>query len=317
MSAPRLLLTCVAEDTPHFHARVELLVGSARRHGGALADAPILVNLLDSADPAFAARMEAAGVETRVVPRLQPGVATVNKLRMLESDDRDDVDVLLAVDCDIAVAADPTPYVTCDAIGVVPADVDCFTEREWRGVDASLELPPSARSLRAACTGRPMRPYFNSGVIAVPRRLRAPLLDAWTAALRDLDALYDREPALIPRSKRFFADQVALAIALRRGLPWTGASRALNFPTHVPLHRPTLADVQPALLHYHGEIDAAGFLLQPRCAIAVAAAERVNRSRAEALGLPYETLRSRPRGHRTRLLADRWLASARQRVRRT
>jgi hypothetical protein len=311
VSSARLLLTCVAEDTPGFHARVETLVGSARRLGGSLAGRPIVVNMVDGADPAFVRRMEAAKAEVRVVPRVTDGgFAYANKLRMLELHERDDFDVLLAVDCDIAVAGDPASHVPDDAIGVVPADLDPFTDRQWRRIFDGLGSDPGPRSLRATASGRPIYPYFNSGVVAVPRRLCAELCTAWTQALRDVDDLWRRHPGTVPPGKRFYADQLALAVALWRGLPWTVASRELNFATHVPLHGPTVRGLRPVLLHYHTEVDERGFLLRPRCPVAEPAAERVNRSRAQALGLPYDGLERRP-------VSDRARRAVRRRVRRS
>jgi hypothetical protein len=295
VTLPRLLLTCVAEDRPVFHTRVETLVSSARCLGGSLANSPIVVNVVDNADQSFVQRMEALGAEVRVVPRITDGgVAQANKLRMLEVQERTDFDILLAVDCDIAVAADPAPLVSADMISVVPADVDPFTDGQWRQIFDALAIEGRERSVHATTTGRPMYPYFNSGVIGVPRGMCATLFASWTQALKDLDGLWQRQPNLIPRRRRFFTEQLGLSVALRRGLPWSVASRELNFATHVPLHGPTVQGLRPSLLHYHSDADDDGLLFRPRCPIAEPAADRVNRSRAESLELRYERLRTRP-----------------------
>jgi hypothetical protein len=299
MTAPRMLLACVAEDRPKFHARVETLIGSARRLGGSLADSPMIVNMMQSADPAFVRRMEALGAEVRIVGRTDDGyTAHSNKLRMLELDGRDDFDIMLAVDCDIAVADDPARLVSSDAVSVVPADMDPLSDVEWRDLLAALEIEPGVRSVRATTTGRPMYPYFNSGVVAVPRALCPDLLAAWNDALRDLRDIYERRPSVVPRKRRFFADQYALMAALRRGLPFVVAGPELNFATHVTLDDATVDGLRPALLHYHDEADDEGFLFQPRSIVARAAVERVNTSRAAALGLVYGGLRGRPRRSR-------------------
>jgi hypothetical protein len=292
---PRFLLSCVSEDRSAYHTRVENLVGSARRLGGSLAGSPIVVNMVDSADPAFVRRMEALDAEVRVVPPISHGgVAQANKLRMLEIHEREDFDILLAVDCDIAVAEDPTSHLCDNAISVVPADTDPFPDDQWRQIFAGLALERPERSERATTTGRPMYPYFNSGVIGVPRCLCADLLSAWMQALKDLDELWQRQPKMIPRRRRFFTEQLGLSVALWRGLPWSVASRELNFPTHVALHGPTVQGLRPALLHYHSEADDEGFLFRPRSPVAESATDRVNRSRAEAMNLVYERLRRRP-----------------------
>lgn len=311
MIPPRLLLSCVSEDRPEFHARVETLVGSARTLGGSLTKSPIVVNMLQSADPAFVGRIEAVDAEVRVVPRYADGrTAHANKLRMLELDGRNDFDILLAVDCDIAVADDPISLVTSDAIGVAPADKDPLNDPQWQGLLAGLALEPGERSMRATMTGRPMYPYFNSGVLAIPHGLCVQLLTAWMQALEDLENLWRRQPDAIPRAKRFFSDQYALMAALHRGLPWRVASQELNFPTHIPLHGPTVQGLRPALLHYHSAVDRQGFLLRPCSPVAAPAADRVNRSRAEALGCPYRGLQTRPLHSRVRRAVDRMVGAA-------
>jgi hypothetical protein len=295
VTPPRLLLSCVSEDRPVFHTRVQNLVSSARYLGGSLAGSPIVVNMVDSADRAFVQRMQALDTEVRIVPRITDGgVAQANKLRMLELHERTDFDLLLAVDCDIAVAADPAPYLSGESISVVPADTDPFTDGQWRRIFDGLTVERRERSVRATTTGRSMYPYFNSGVIGVPRGMCADLFASWMQALKDLDALWRRQPNLIPRRRRFFTEQLGLSVALWRGLPWIVASRALNFATHVALHGPTVHGLRPSLLHYHSDADDEGFLFRPRCPVAEPAADRVNRSRAEALDLAYGSLRTRP-----------------------
>jgi hypothetical protein len=295
VTPPRLLLSCVSEDRTIFHRRVENLVSSARCLGGALASSAIVVNMVDGADSAFVRRMEALDAEVRIVPRITDGgVAQANKLRMLELHERTDYDILLAVDCDIAVAADPAPHLSGDAISVVPADMDPFTDSQWRRIFEGLALERPEPSVQASTTGRSMYPYFNSGAIGVPRAMCAALFANWMQALKDLDELWRRQPNLIPRRRRFFTEQLGLAVALWRGLPWVVASRELNFATHVALHGPTVEGLRPSLLHYHSDADEDGFLFRPRCPVAEPAADRVNRSRAEALDLTYECLRARP-----------------------
>ncbi len=294
MSAPRLLLSCVAEDCASFHARVENLVITARDRGGSLARSPIVVKMVESADHGFVRRMSALDAEVQIVARFnRGGVAHANKLRMLEIGERDDFDVLLAVDCDIAAAEDPARHLVADAISVVPADVDAFSESEWRAIFAGLALDRPDRSLTATTSGKPMYPYFNSGVLGVPRPLCDELLSEWTRALNDVAQLWRLRPRLNSRKARFYTEQLALAVALARGLPHRAVSRELNFATHVKLHEPTVRELNPVLLHYHAEFDEQGFLLRPRSPTAERAADLVNRSRARALNLAYEGLRSR------------------------
>lgn len=283
-----ILVSCVAENRPAWLDRVESLVLSLRAFGGSLADAELVVNVVGGIDGGRAARLVELGARVRVVERVDEHNPFANKLRMLELAGEFEFGALLALDCDVAIAADPSAHIREESIGVKPADVDPLAERHWRRLFNALGIDARAKLVVASTSGRPMYPYFNSGVLSVPHALCADLEQAWSARHGELGALLRRDRFLIPPPAHFFLDQLALAAALD-ALPWHELPVGLNFPTHLPVGRAVLAaSPAPTILHYHGEIDEAGFLLRPRCPAAEAAVERVNARRAEALGLSYE-----------------------------
>jgi len=310
-----VLLSCVTEDRPDFHARVESLVLSARDHAGSLAGAPFVVNSVESADPAFVERMRALDASVRIVPRFSErqglGTGPMNKLRMLELAADHDFDVLLALDCDTVLTGDPAPHLPLDAVGVAPADVDPFGDRAWRRFFEGAGLPVPERSVVGATSGRPMYPYFNSGVVSVPGALCATLLEDWRAAKDDARWIL-ADARTFGHDKRFFYDQWALMIALHRGVPWRVLDRALNFPTHVAVAPAAMRLPEPLILHYHAEVDPEGFLMRPRSDAAREAAERFNRGRAQRLGLAYAGMREHSRAART----QEWARRKRRRLRR-
>jgi hypothetical protein len=296
----KIAVSCVTESRPAWLDRAETLALSLRAFGGRLTDAPLVVNVVGGIETGRQRRLEQLGVTVRVVAQVDARNAFANKLRMLELTDELEFDLLLALDCDIAIAAEPALAERLDAIGAKPADVDPLSARQWRRLFAALELDPPDKPVLATTSGRPMAPYFNSGVLLVPATLCADLRRRWTDAHARLAALLERDRFLIPPPAHFYRDQFALAAALQ-SLPWHALPVALNFPTHLPVAATALADSPPpALLHYHGELDRDGFLLRPRCARASAAVERVNRQRAGVLGLSYDTAHARPRRERLR-----------------
>ncbi len=292
---PRILVSCVGEDRPEFHRRIEGLIGSIRCFGGALADSPIVVNMVDRADPDFVRRVAANNIHVDVVPRSNAFGAHANKLAMLGLATSEEFDLLLALDCDVAMARDPLHLVRPDRICVVAADLDPLTDAQWRRLGDALDVEMPARTEQTGITGAPMYPYFNSGVLSVPRALCADLRREWIRALAELEAIFRERPSMLPRKAHFFVDQLALAMALWRGLPWSASSCELNFPTHVSVARAG-ADTAPAILHYHAHTDRNGLLLRPLCFSAASATDRVNRARAAALGIPYRGLRDAPPG---------------------
>lgn len=304
-----VLISCVAENRPEWADRARGLVLSVREFGGALSDAPVVVNFVGGVSPELARPLERLGAEVRVVDRVDTRTPLGNKLRMLELDQYAEFDVLAALDCDIAVAGDFADQLSSSAILAKPADYNHLTEREWRRVFAAMAIDPPAKAFRATSSGALMYPYFNSGVLLVPRSLCSELRSRWTNGMSALLGLFDRNPRMVSPAGRWAAEQVSLGLALVGGeLPYAPLPISMNFPTHVPVHPSALtATTRPLVLHYHHEVDSHGFLLRSRCELANPYVDRFNRSRARALGLEY-------RGLDRRALHQRIRRSARARV---
>lgn len=259
---------------------------SIRSFAGELSQAPIVVNFVDDVAPSFARPLEELHAEVRVVERVSGGNPLANKLRMLELDKDHDFDVLLALDCDTAVVGDPTSWVDTECIGAKPADFDRFTDEEWRGLFAAAGVAEPQRVLTATATGEQIYPYFNSGVLFVPRALCGPLADAWMCTYWQLCTALQREPGLVREQWQWLAEQASLALGLLRdGLPWRALPPSLNFPSHT---RVTSAfSTPPVIVHYHGDVNERGFLLRSANPAIDPWLDRFNRRRADVTGLPY------------------------------
>lgn len=307
---PSVLFSCVAENRPRFATLVENLAISLRGFGGEHADAPFVALFVDDVDEPFRSRLERLGVEVQVVPRVAGGNPLANKLRMLELSATRAFDVLVGLDCDTIVVADPVPWADPERIGAKPADYDRLNDQEWRGVYASLGLALPARTLRATATGTAIPPYFNSGVIFVPHGLCAPLETAWIDAYERLGEAVRRHPSLIREQWRWLVEQLSLGCAISSaGLPWRDLPPALNFPTHVKVV-PESVPSSPVILHYHGEHDQQGFLFRSRTPDMDPVLDRFNRQRAALSGQAYDGMRRAPLPQRARrAVADRFWAS--------
>jgi hypothetical protein len=290
----KVLVSCATENRPDWLARVESLLLSLREFGGSLARSAFVVNVVGAPPYDWARRLEELGATLRVVERHSDGNACANKLRMLELAGEADFDVLLMLDCDIVVAGDPLPWARLDRVAAKPVDIDFLRSTDWRRLIEAVPLPGLRRELRASSTGRPTYPYFNSGVIFVPRALCGPLGAAWVA--RHDQLLGFLEDGTLSTRLRFFSEQLAFAVALgAEGIPCSPLPVGLNFPTHVRVHSSALRErPAPLVLHYHAELDEDGFLLRPVAAEARDAAERVNRARADALGIDYSGAATSP-----------------------
>ena len=205
--------------------------------------------------------------------------------------------MLVALDCDTVVVADPAPHVPRSAIGAKPSfDYDPLAPADWRRIYRAMGVAPSPLKIRATSTGMESSLCFDSGVLTVPRPFCEQLQHEWIGAHSQVAAVLGRDSHLIPRHLHFFTDQVSLALctacsSLRfRPLPVT-----MNFPTHVPVHLSALPeDPCPVILHYHDAVDDRGLLYRPRSTVAVDRANAFNLALAAQLGVPYSGLCTRP-----------------------
>jgi hypothetical protein len=290
------LVACVAENGDGWYREVQNLVLSVRRFGGALAGAPVVVNFVDDVDPRYEKGLAALDAEVRVVARFDPRSPASNKLRMLELADGHDFDVLLAIDTDTVVVGDVGTYGDPAALAIKPENLDPYPEATWRALYADLDIPEPSRSQVTTSTGQVSHPYWNSGVVFVPRALCAPLLDAWSRRVADVLDVYERRPDIVAPPQRHWTNQLSLALAVvGDGLPVTPLPVAANLSTTVRVH-PLFAHqvTPPFVLHYHNEIDDRGFVFQSRNGALNPMIDAVNRARAEAFGPAYHSLPAPP-----------------------
>jgi hypothetical protein len=309
---PRVLFSCVAENRPSWFRRVQNLVLSIREFGGHLAGAPIVVNLVEGADPRFARWLERAGAAVRVVDPVDTVHRYANKLRMLELHEQAEFDVLVALDCDVVVLGDVTEFLATDTIGAKPVDCDMLTDSEWHRIFGTAEVRVPARTMVTTSFGQPTYRYVNSGVLLVPRDLCAPLRALWSRFLTRLRVVYDADPGLSLRRK--YNDQLALTCAIEAGgLPIRSVPVSMNFPTHIGVHPAFLDQVEDVrVVHYHTGVDRRGFVVASRYPSVNRRLDRFNRRRAEILRIPYGRLPSPSFGERVRrrLAGQPWYHTA-------
>jgi hypothetical protein len=283
----KLQVTCLGENSPNWFTGIQNLALSVRRFEGPLGEARMIAHFIGDADPRFVEELARLDVVTRVVEPMSGG-GPANKLRMFEPEPADEFDLLVALDCDVVVSRDFGSLLDDAAIGVKTVDFDRLKQRDWRKLCAAADLDGRPENeLYATTTGRTTPPYFNSGVITVPRELCRPLGAAWMQSYKWLRARLAEDPHLLPRHLHWFGEQISLALAIRAGdLPWRELPAGMNFPTHVGNRAGESPEgTAPYVLHYHGEIDAEGFLIPPSPGPARVQIEEFNRERAAYLGL--------------------------------
>ena len=280
-----LLMGCVTEDAPRSLAQTLRLVRSIRWFGGRAAAARILVCAVESIRPEALAALAALAAEVRIVPRFDARSPFANKLQFFAEAETTGASFFLLLDCDTLLVGDPLPLLPGSVFSAAIADVPSVTHDVFVRLFAHFGLPLPPRRHVTTLLPEPTIAYFNSGVISVPAPLARDLAAAW----RDYNRRLLDDPALLAPCERH-ANQAALALAVAaRAIPYREAPAALNLPLHMPqlARTPELLATEPVILHYHGRVDADGFLLRTGYPRVDARIDAFNaRQRAERSPLP-------------------------------
>ncbi|MCB0879557.1 MAG: class I SAM-dependent methyltransferase [Thermoleophilia bacterium] len=271
----RIVVSTVFENRPPYTAEVEILYRTLAANGGALARARRIACCVGPVDPFVAGVLADLDVEVREVEPFDERCPHANKLAMLQL--ADEGELVLALDTDVAIAGDPTPWLSPTAIQAKIADGPPFLAEHWPALfDARGVAIPQARYLTDHEYNE-IPPYFNSGVLAVPSELCGILHAEWADTILWLLDTYPELPPEI-RQVSFFTDQFAFMLAVARlQLPIRALPLALNYPTHELLHVASGADsCDPVIIHHHHRLHRDGQLIVGPHPAGHAAIERIN-----------------------------------------
>lgn len=289
--SPSVLVSCVGENRDDWFAKIRNLVLSLRLFGGSLAQARVVVNLVGDANPKFVDALAELDTEVRVVDAVDRRQPSANKLRMLELGNSYDFDVLLMLDCDVIIRGDLSDELATSVLRATPAGKSHLSDASWRKLYGDLGIVAPERRYTTAVTGKLTYPYFNTGVLVVPRDVCEPLDEHWR---RQLSRVLDMA-AVQPALSAFRKDQIPFACALASaGIDIDLLPLNLNLATTPRRVAPAYKDQwgPPFIFHYHRSIDAAGFLgPSPRQEIN-GYLDEFNRRRSEVLGIPYAGMAS-------------------------
>jgi hypothetical protein len=253
LDEPKLLVTCLAADRKVFYPKVLTLFKTIKAFGGKIANSQLVANFENHVDPDAAREIRALGVEIRLVEPLDSNFKYANKLRMLETEG--DYDVLIALDCDIAVARDFSSQIKPDYFQARIASEDPLTIDNWKEIFSTFGLAlPSERYKTFSFHPTETIPYFNSGVLFFPKKYIASLRESWARYISELSKPRSSFSSQISKYLLTFIDQVALALALvSEKVPVEPLTIEMNFPSNGSLVDPSLQpdNVNPYLLHYH------------------------------------------------------------------
>ena len=283
----RPLFTCVTENTPEWFDKVHNLVLSLREFGGSLREAPMVVHFVGGVEYVFERTLRDLGAEVRVVAPYGSRYRFSNKMRMFDLfQSENDFDTLFTLDCDVIVSGDLAPYVSSQSVGVVPASRDLFVPEQWRWAYEEFGLSAPVPDCIMRATGQKTFPYYNTGVMIIPRSVGPDLVKAWSDVLAGFQPIHERF------GRVHHENQIAFALAVRATeLSVHELPVSLNFSTGVSVDRRFRRELRPPfVIHYHQAIDGMGFVKSSPNRRVNRATHEFNQRRAELLGLEYSRL---------------------------
>jgi hypothetical protein len=249
----------LTENTLRMLTQAIRLVRSIRWFGGELAGVRIVVCGVGPLESTARETLEALGVEIRTVSRFHPANPTGNRHQLLAELLDAPEEILFLLDCDTIVVQDPLPYLSGVAVQAKIAPTPTVSDEVFERLFAHFGLTKPARSYVASLSGTLTIPYFNAGVLAIPKALARTLAPAW----RKYNLVLADHPELVAPCQRHM-HQASLSLALvETGVPHAEWPAAMNFQinaTHVP-PPPGFAETDPVILHYHYLATDDGLLL--------------------------------------------------------
>jgi len=257
-SSDKILISCQSPFRKPFSTETELLFKSINILGGKLALSQKMACFSEPVDHQTKKRLESLGVEIRIVESMANENKTVNKILMLNNDLGKDYDYLITLDTDIIITKDFSEFLVGDKVRARIVGYDPLGIEIWKNLFEYFDIEfPTKRYV--SLDGTETIPYFNTGVLIVPRKCVKILFDTWRHFVNKLEDAYNDLNELTKFS--FFTDQIAFSLTLAfSNLDCDPLPIEMNFPIAHPSIQNSFNDKssQPYILHHHHRISENG-----------------------------------------------------------
>ena len=188
MKTDRILVGCAVKENNAEYANLETeyLFKTLRQYGGNLANSKKIACFTEKPDSSIQKILNNLQVDIRINKIVDERQAFANKIRILDEGIKEDVDVIVMLDTDVIVSRDFSEFLNTQKIMIKPEDRDPFTLEEWKQLFDLFELPFPQDRFYTSCTHEETIPYFNGGVIIIPKIYASKLLEMWEYFLKKL-----------------------------------------------------------------------------------------------------------------------------------
>ena len=260
MQADRIFIGCNVKEKNSEYANLETeyLFKTLYEFGGNLGNAKRVACFTEEPDTLIKNILEKIQVQIRINEGFDNKYPFANAINILEEGIKEDVDVIVMLDTDIVISHDFTESLSKQKILAKPEDSDPFTLDDWQALFDFFKLQLPQERFKTSCSGQETIPYFNGGVMIIPKIHASELLEQWKYFLKQL---LDKQNALPKnfsenphdnKQPRFF-DQIAFSLAITKSkLPYEILPLSMNYPYSGTVHYSEHPEIlEPFIIHHH------------------------------------------------------------------
>ena len=255
----KILIATQCTPIEPWKSEVLRLFKSLKFFGGNLVKAKKVVCFSEPIDKDFKNELEELDVKIIFIESLYSEYLYANKIQMLQI--KEDYDVLITLDTDVIITGDFSSYIDENNISIKIVDTDSLGLENWKKLFEFFKLDMPEDKFQTCITNDTTIPWFNSGVLFIPKKFSSQLYDSWIKYNKKLIENYYTLDFISKNSSTYdhkfaFTDQYALALAIHDlKLPYKQLSLEFNFPTHYSIHLDfSPQNIKPFLIHYHHRI---------------------------------------------------------------
>ena len=214
MNPNKILIGCTVKEKnlEYVNLETDYLFRTLNEFGGKLSDTKKIAVFTENPDPALKNSLDTQQVEIRIAESLNKNYQYENALLVLQEGIKENVDVIVMLDSDVVIAKDFSSFLCDSKILIKPEDRDPFSLDEWKELFNLFNVPFPKERVYTSCFRQETIPYFNIGVVIIPKKYALQLLKEWKFFIKEILEKKNLLPENFSKNL-FFTTQIAFALA--------------------------------------------------------------------------------------------------------
>ena len=192
----KILISTQGPNRYPFTLETEYLFKSLNLYGGKLANAQKIACFSEPIDSKLKNDLENLGVKIKIINDIDPRCLFANKIQNLELSDYENIEFLIALDTDVVITKDFSEFLDASKVGAKPVDRDPLSLEDWKSLYGFFGLKVPEERYLTHFTLQETIPYFNSGVLLIPKKFIKPLYETWKKYVQRLLSSYNDLPKI-------------------------------------------------------------------------------------------------------------------------